>query len=359
MTHEVSPSVPRRDSLGSCRRVQRWALLFVVVLAVGCASPAHASASSRTVGVLSFIPPAGWATTQKDGSGPMTMRNGNEAKDISCEITVYNALASSGDLAADFLSEWAEIVGTDLSNVEDVSVQGTSIMGVAQTTLVSGRKIYVRLITYSAGAKMASIVVVTPNLEAYEFYLPKIDSFLAGVTVNAGATATLQMAPGQQLREQTQELTKKDTPTLTRPHSGAEDTSSVSTKSVWIDAWKKSVRMSDLSGTWKYIWRDGGLFVHESLLVEPDGTFTGMAQGRGANTFDDEYHGTLALSPTPVLRYTRPSSPRPFNILAFTQLPDGSSTIHILDSHYPITEMNIGSYGMKFIRAPEPIRRPN
>jgi hypothetical protein len=377
MKQDVSVPVPPSDMHRSHHAIELFLLLVVVVAAAGCSSSDQASPPARTLDVLSFTPPAGgWETTQKAGSGPITMRNTNKANDLSCLITVHTALQSSGNLAEDFFSEWTEIVGRDLPEEGDVSDQSTRISGVAQTTSVSGQREQVRLITYSAGAKIASIVVVTPSVAAYESYCPNIESFLASVVVNtevAGTPRSSDQKQGQRESTPAENVAVKAAATGTLPDTdamriGAELRSATRpvqsvpanpNELIRVDAWNTSIRMSDLSGKWISQWRDEGFTMVETLLLKGDGTFTGMAQGRGSRTFDQENHGTFELSPKPVLIYARSQSSRPFNITGVTPLPDGSSMMSILDSHYPINQTSRGMYELKFVRAAEPRARPN
>ena len=348
MNYEVSPSVVATEKLGSFNGVSRFISFFVVVVAlVGCFSRATASPPSVTVDVLSFTPPAGWETEQKAGSGPMTMSDVNQAKDISCQITVYNGLQSSGDLATDFFSEWTAIIGSPLPAVGDVSDEGARIEGVALAAPVLGQNYYIRLITYSAGEKIATIVVLAPNLEVYEVCSPKIDSFLASVTVNSAAIGTQRINSEQQ--EQTQANHTIGNPTH-QSERASEGTLPALDNPMWVAEWNKSTRMSDLSGEWRNTERDGGTYWTATLSIRTDGTFTSSFEQRGNVTASDENHGTWTLSPRPLLKYAKGSS-RPFNILHFTQLPDGSSTMSILDSHYPINETNRMVYESKYVRA--------
>jgi len=92
--------------------------------------------------------------------------------------------------------------------------------------------------------------------------------------------------------------------------------------------------------------------------LKGDGTFTSSFQARGAETINEENQGTYALSPRPVIKYVKGSFPT-FNILDFEQHPDGSSTMNILNSQYPINEAN-RLYEDKYIRAaPEATLRPD
>ena len=309
----------------------RWTLIVVVLVIAlfGLFNVGAAKTHSRTVDVLSFTPPAGWETTQKPGPGPMTMSNVNKVKGIFCEITVYNSLQSGKNLTSDFFSEWTAIIGSPLPNAGDVSDEGTRVAGVALAVPVSGQNNHVRLITYRAGAKIASIVILTPNSKAYEVYRPEIDSFLASVTVNSVASGT---------------------PRIDSPERAPETTLPASDKPVWVAEWKKSVRMSDLSGEWRNTERDGSTYWTAILVIRGDGSFTSSFEQRGSVTASEENKGTWTLSPRPLLKYVKGHS-RPFNILHFTRLPDGSSTMSILDSHYPINETNRAAYESKYTRA--------
>jgi hypothetical protein len=353
------------------------------------------------VDVLSFKPPAGWETTQKANSGPVTMRDVNQAKDISCQITVYNSLQSSGDLAADFFSEWTAVIGSPVPEKGFVSDEGTRIVGEASAVPVSGQNNYVRLITYSAGAKMASIVIVTPNVEAYEAHRPQIDSFLASVTVNSIASGTPSVVAEEQAQQRPQDqaqasrtnvnptpqpergeapalqLSQEDADVaegilfarqfgaVKKRHLAARLTPSGSNKLVWVAEWNKSVRTSDLSGKWICIDHTTGYgdktFFQDTFFFKGDGTFTCEATMRGANTSDEKYKGTYVLSPRPVLKYNSVT----YNILHFSELPDGSATMTILGSQYPIEEVSRREEGYlyleeKLIRAaPEATPRLN
>lgn len=186
--------------------VRRLAFLFIVVIValIPWLSFGGTSSDVKTVDVLSFTPPAGWETTQKADTEPMTMSDLNSEQNISCQITVCKSQQSSGDLATAFFSEWAAIIGSPLPEAGDVSHEGVRIVGAAQAVPLSGQNNYVRLITYSAGAKIASIVVITPTLAAYEVYRPKVEAFLASVTVNSDAVSTSKVNVGQQSQEKHQ-----------------------------------------------------------------------------------------------------------------------------------------------------------
>lgn len=265
----------------SFKGVRRLVLFFVVILVV-VALVGLWDAHSRTVDVLSFTPPAGWETTQVTG-GSMTMSHVDQAKDLSCQITVYTSRPSSGDLLADFFSEWTAIIGSPFPEAGELSEEKARIVGVALALPVLGRKSNVHLISYAAGAKIASIELVTPTLAAYESYRPKIEAFLASVIVNSSASGTPPIDAGQQAQEAQQEHAQasgtnanptpqtergersalpssQDDPVAEGNHSqrqeliplhpAARGTPPASDEVVWIDEWKKLVRMSDLSGEW-------------------------------------------------------------------------------------------------------------
>jgi hypothetical protein len=180
---EKAFSVAGSETVRSFNGVLRFVLFFAGVAGlVGCFSRAEVVPAHYTVDALSFTPPADWKTTQKDSSGPVTMSDVNPTNKTFCVITVCNSQPSSGELATDFFSEWAALIGQPLP--KDVSDETNRITGVASIAPVSGEKNYVRLITYSAGSRIASIVILTPHVDAFDLYRPKVEAFLAGVTVN-------------------------------------------------------------------------------------------------------------------------------------------------------------------------------
>ena len=140
---------------GVRRIVRLLVIVFVVVASSRSASVNGGTPPSRSVDVLSFTPPAGWQTTQKAGSGPVTMSDANPADGIWCSITVYNSLQSSGDLAADFLSEWTAIIGSVLPEKRNVLNEGARMDGTAPAVPISGETNYARLVTYRAGTAAA------------------------------------------------------------------------------------------------------------------------------------------------------------------------------------------------------------
>lgn len=391
MNHEISPSVLRSEILGSFKGVRRLVLVFVVVVGlVGLVYGAE-DIPSHTVDVLSFTPPAGpdWETTQKAGSGPMTMSYKGGYNE-GCQITVYNSLQSSGDLAADFFSQWKAIIGSAFPEAGYVRDEGASIVGGVSSGPILDPDLNksVELVTYSAGAKMASIVSVDTSLQSRPDDLIPIGltgctrgiaEFSRSVIVNSPASGTphldaaLAVLPalvGQAQASRTN-ANPEDSAKAILPNGGLKMSAAAifgapaaSADLFWVEEWKKQVRMSDLSGEWKNTSTAPGYestVYTETYVFKGDGTFTSLFQARGSKTVNEEHQGTYALSPRPVIKYVTGAAGT-YNILDFEQLPDGSATMNILDSKYPINGINAPNivYREKLIRAaPKAIPRPN
>jgi hypothetical protein len=169
--------------------------------------------------------------------------------------------------------------------------------------------------------------------------------------VSVGATQDRsQQTPEQLRRQQAQrESDRRNSDDELELRRTVDAPPPASDDSVWVESWGRPVRPSDLLGEWINSWYDAGTFVHESFTLNSDGSFTGWVKMRGAQKYDETTDGTYALSPKPVLRYTNPSK-RPLNMLDFTQLPDGSAEMHVLDSQYPINHSN-RLYQEKLVRA--------
>jgi hypothetical protein len=151
------------------------------------AAPAHAS---ETLGLATFIGPAGW--TRKSQANFVTFESVNASNGTWSIIAVYGNRAGSGDATNDFNSEWAQVVGARFQGAVPTELE-TRQNPVGYTLKLGGNNV-----SSEAGAATAILVVASGfgNVTSALFLtntadtVAVFDRFIQGVSLKKPDAAT-------------------------------------------------------------------------------------------------------------------------------------------------------------------------
>ena len=156
-------------------RLKRLIPLAVCILAA-CSA---AQAQTETLDIATFTPPAGWKKQAKEGAALYV----DSTPKGYCLIAVYRSKKSSGNLEADFQSEWRELVVKPFGVTGQPAVQpgeeddGWKSLAGTATFENEGVPSVALLTTVGGYGRASSILVVLSNQE----YMPAIEAFLHSV----------------------------------------------------------------------------------------------------------------------------------------------------------------------------------
>jgi hypothetical protein len=148
-----------------------------------CGITAPVQAQSETLDLVTFTPPKGW--TREALKNVVSFTQVDNVKKTWCRITVYSSTASKGSLAADFESEWQELVAKSYNpkaSPEKAVPQkrnGWELQTGTGSFPYSGEEASVQLVTASAGGRCVSVLALSNSTS----YLPTIRAFLAALTL--------------------------------------------------------------------------------------------------------------------------------------------------------------------------------
>lgn len=174
----------------------RFPLLACVAIAA-LGATAHA-ATPRTFDVVTFAPPDGFQIDDKSADHvSMT----DTAPGRFGVIAVYAGRPATGDLLADFKTQWKEAVEHMMQpDATPEPTRGTmpgggAVLAGSSTAKMDGKDVYARLFVIDGGAKVVSILVVTPGQDIYVRYEDVVNAMLAGTTVTKTVVPTPAPAP--------------------------------------------------------------------------------------------------------------------------------------------------------------------
>ncbi len=168
------------------------------------AVPARAAPAARTFDLVTYTAPDGF-TVAEQGDHVAITRVGAKSY---CLIGIYRGTDAGADLDASFASEWANVVDTSVDPVAVPAVQHGSVGGApaaigAAMTTTGGKPVLAMLTTIDAGAKVVSILVLTPNQDDLKVYTPSITALANSLAIRrvepparAAPAAPAAPAPG-------------------------------------------------------------------------------------------------------------------------------------------------------------------
>ncbi len=145
-------------------------------------------AQQETYDVLTYTPPKGWKKDVKENVIVYSVID--NAKKIWCQVGIYKSTTSKGNLDADFVSEWDELVNKPyhVPKAEQVGtsndINGWKVKGGSGIFDNHGSNAMVILTTMSGFDRAVSIVSQTNS----ESYVPAIQALVGSVKLSRPAT---------------------------------------------------------------------------------------------------------------------------------------------------------------------------
>ena len=156
------------------------------------------TADVRTLDVATFTVPPGWhVETRGSGDGQHVVMS-KAAAGSYCMAVVYASVAASNGLDASFASEWARVA---LQTLDPVATPRPAITQVgplrvaagAAASTAQGQPIIGLLLVVDAGARVVSILILSPSFGSLEPYRAEVDTVLGTLTIRGQSSPPLRL----------------------------------------------------------------------------------------------------------------------------------------------------------------------
>ena len=144
--------------------------------------------NTRTLDLATFTPPFGWHVEERGSGSDRCVVISKAASGSYCMAVVYASASAGGDLETSFASEWARTalqslapVATPRAVIRDVGALRLAI-GAAPST-AQGQPIVGLLIVADAGARVVSILVLSPTFESLDTFRAEVDTVFGSLVV--------------------------------------------------------------------------------------------------------------------------------------------------------------------------------
>jgi len=155
------------------------------------------TASVRTFDLATFTPPPGWHVEERGAGEGRHLVVSKAAAGSYCMAVVYASTDAARDLEASFASEWTRTalqtlapVATPRAVIRDVGALRLAI-GAAPST-AQGQPIVALMIVADAGARVVSILILSPTFDTLDTFRAEVDTILGTLAVQR-----IEAAPGE------------------------------------------------------------------------------------------------------------------------------------------------------------------
>ena len=303
------------------------------------ASRAHAS-SPRTFDVVSFAPPDGWSVddTSKDHIALADQGPGRVG-----QIIIYAGAPASGDLMADFKTQWKSAVEPMLTpDATPEPTRGTlpgnvAILSGGSTAKQGDKDLYARLFVIDGGGKVVTVLVVTNGADIYDRYEDVVNTMLGATKVTASP-----FAPPKPAKPAKPGAAAPPPPPAPKPVPLAEDPPLADTTAPALDKKKLSIEWHHDTTTppdkASAMYGD----VYElTAKGKFDYRFIGKA---GAEVVRETDAGGYAYKDGRLLLLFNKRPTTVFRITSYTDDKDGT-TMNLLPDGFPLTAGNAALFG--------------
>jgi hypothetical protein len=155
------------------------------------------TADVRTVDVATFTVPPGWHVEARGSGDGQHVVVSKAAAGTYCMAVVYASTPAGHSLEASFASEWTRVALATLDSVptpRPVISQVGSLdvaLGAAAST-ARGQPIVGLLIVVAAGARVVSILILSPSFASLEPYRAEVDTVLGTLTIHGQPSPPLR-----------------------------------------------------------------------------------------------------------------------------------------------------------------------
>lgn len=159
-------------------------LHWLAMIATGVAVTAQTAGRWEMV---SYTAPAGFQSVQKpDGGGRIEFTKAS--RDNYCLMAMYASTPAGQSLEESFAAEWEAVAVKSIRRVAApvpaVKATGNTRAAIGRAESTSGgQPVSAMLIVLDAGARVVSLLVLTPTLSAYDAYAAEVEGMLRTMTV--------------------------------------------------------------------------------------------------------------------------------------------------------------------------------
>ena len=144
----------------------------------------------RTLDLATFTVPPGWHVEVRGSGDAQHIVMSKAAAGTYCMAVVYKSAPASSSLEASFASEWTRVA---LQTLDAVATPRPAITQVgplrvaagAAASTAQGQPIAGLLLVTDAGARVVSILILSPSFNSLEPYRPEVDTVLGTLTIQS------------------------------------------------------------------------------------------------------------------------------------------------------------------------------
>jgi hypothetical protein len=159
-------------------------------LSAGVAAQSDNAPAPRAFDLVTYTVPQGYKVVEKREGGGRVEHTKASATSY-CIFSLY-ASTPGNDLAASFAAEWEAVALRTIAAVEMPKPRtrkfgDTRVAVGSATSTAGGQPVWLRLLVIDAGARVQTLIVLTPNEGEFEVYRPEIETMLRGMIVKSVA----------------------------------------------------------------------------------------------------------------------------------------------------------------------------
>jgi hypothetical protein len=155
------------------------------------------TADIRTLDMATFTVPAGWHVEARGSGDAQHIVMSKAAPGTYCMAVVYASTPASSSLEASFASEWTRVALRTLDAVATprpaiTQVGSLRVAAGAAASTAQGQPIIGLLLVADAGARVVSILILSPSFGSLEPYRPEVDTVLGTLTISGQSSPPLR-----------------------------------------------------------------------------------------------------------------------------------------------------------------------
>src|SRR5687768_8026542 len=144
----------------------------------------------RTLDVATFTVPPGWHVEARGSGDGQHIVVSKAAAGTYCMAVVYASTAAANSLEASFASEWTRVALRTLDAVATprpaiTQVGPLRVAAGAAASTAQGQPIIGLLLVVDAGARVVSILILSPSFGSLEPYRAEVDTILGTLAIGA------------------------------------------------------------------------------------------------------------------------------------------------------------------------------
>ncbi|MEO7598727.1 MAG: hypothetical protein ABIV50_07340, partial [Opitutus sp.] len=161
---------------------------------------AHGAATARVLDLISFTPPPAWNVEEKGSGLTQHVVLSRTSATSYCMVVIYASMPASADLNASFAAEWKSVALQSIDPTPAPAPErrmvgdAPAVIGGAPAT-IKGQPALAMLAVLDAGTSVVSLLILTPSVEAFDFYNAEVQALFASIAVRRVNLASVAPPP--------------------------------------------------------------------------------------------------------------------------------------------------------------------